>query len=84
MSDTERPLLRVHGLTKIYPGTRGRDEVRAVDDVSFTIASGETLGLVGESGSRTRAQWSRTIGQVPIEVPLSSGHRRHPHQGRYC
>ena len=51
MSDTERPLLRVQGLTKIYPATRGRDEVRAVDDVSFTIASGETLGLVGESGS---------------------------------
>ena len=36
---------------KIYPATRGRDEVRAVDDVSFTIASGETLGLVGESVS---------------------------------
>jgi len=29
---------------------RGRECVRAVDDVSFSIAPGETLGLVGESG----------------------------------
>src|SRR6266704_3136936 len=30
--------------------SRGRAQVQAVDDVSFSIASGETLGLVGESG----------------------------------
>jgi oligopeptide/dipeptide ABC transporter ATP-binding protein len=50
------PLLRVEGLTKHFPVTRGVlgrvvGQVRAVDDVSFTIARGETLGLVGESGS---------------------------------
>ena len=44
-------MVRVERLSKIYPARRGRDEVRAVDDVSFTIASGETLGLVGGSGS---------------------------------
>jgi oligopeptide/dipeptide ABC transporter ATP-binding protein len=49
-------LLRVAGLTKHFPVRGGilfnRTEavLRAVDDVSFTIASGETLGLVGESG----------------------------------
>jgi oligopeptide transport system ATP-binding protein len=49
------PLLAVSGLKKYY-GIRGgllareKFSVRAVDDVSFTIASGETLGLVGESG----------------------------------
>jgi len=49
------PLLEVAHLTKHYPvrgGLFGRttDEVHAVDDVSFAIAEGETLGLVGESG----------------------------------
>ena len=41
----------VDGLTKIFPATRRREEVVAVDDVSFTIARGKTLGLVGGSGS---------------------------------
>src|ERR1700722_18438547 len=49
-----QPLLQVTGLTKHFP-VRGelfakRKTVRAVDDVSFTIAKGETVGIVGESG----------------------------------
>ena len=44
-------MVRVERLSKIYPARRGRDEIRSVDDVSFTIASGETLGLVGGSGA---------------------------------
>ena len=56
------PLLEVRELTKVYPAsesvfsaglrseTRGAQAVRAVDGVSFEIAAGETLGLVGESG----------------------------------
>lgn len=43
------PLLDVRGLSKHF-GT-GPHPVRAVSDVSFSIARGETLGLVGESGS---------------------------------
>ena len=50
-------ILTVSGLKKYYPVTvRGRGLYRekgflkAVDDVSFTIRKGETLGLVGESG----------------------------------
>jgi ABC-type oligopeptide transport system ATPase subunit len=49
------PLLRVENLKVHFPirtGWRGRgDVVKAVDDVSFTVAEGKTLGLVGESGS---------------------------------
>lgn len=48
-------LLEVHNLKVHFPVKRGafrpaRDFVRAVDDVSFSLAPGETLGLVGESG----------------------------------
>src|SRR6202043_2380890 len=46
-----QPLLQVTGLTKHFP-VRGelfakRKTVRAVDDVSFSIAKGETVGIVG-------------------------------------
>src|SRR6478609_6289019 len=48
-------LLEVQNLKVHFPVKRGvlrrtQDFVKAVDDVSFTIAPGETLGLVGESG----------------------------------
>ena len=49
------PVLDVRALRKYYPIHRGllgrlAGQVRAVDDVSFSIARGETLSLVGESG----------------------------------
>ena len=52
---TDRPLLSVRNLKKHYPikeGVLSRQvgAARAVDGVSFDIAQGETLGLVGESG----------------------------------
>jgi len=48
-------LLEIQGLTKFFPIKTGLfrkqvGEIRAVDDVSFHINQGETLGLVGESG----------------------------------
>ena len=42
------PLLTVDGLSISFPGER--DHIRVVDRVSFSIAAGETLALVGESG----------------------------------
>jgi len=49
------PLLQVEGLVKHFPLRRGllgraSTAVRAVDGVSFTLAAGQTLGVVGESG----------------------------------
>ena len=44
----DNALLEVKGLTKFFKSPRGI--VHAVDDVSFTIERGKTLGIVGESG----------------------------------
>ena len=73
-------LLRVEGLKKYFPIRRGiviqREvgNVHAVDDISFDIYRGETLGLVGESGcgksttGRTILQLYRpTAGEVHFE-----------------
>ena len=59
MSTAPEPLLAVDRLRKLYPAGGDllaallpgrRRYVRAVDEVSFAVAAGETLGLVGESG----------------------------------
>ncbi len=52
---TEEILLDVQGLRKYFPITKGIfrrtvGHVKAVEDVSFQVRKGETLGVVGESG----------------------------------
>ena len=54
-SASNTPLLEVRNLRKYFPIQKGFfkktiGNVRAVDDVSFFVEEGETLGLVGESG----------------------------------
>ncbi len=55
MPESVPPVLEVSGLSKHFPVRKGLlrrtvGHVYAVDDVSFSIGTGETLGLVGESG----------------------------------
>ena len=75
---TAAPLVDVDRLTIRFPGGRAGFwgqralQVHAVEDVSLSIAPGETLGLVGESGSG-----KTTLGRAILRrVPVHSGHIR--------
>jgi oligopeptide transport system ATP-binding protein len=65
------PLVQVEHLTKHFPITRGIliqrqvGAVQAVDDVSFVVQHGETLGLVGESGCGKTTAGRTLLGLYP-------------------
>ena len=52
MSENEKYLLKVDHLKQYFPVRQGLKTIplKAVDDISFAVKPGETLGLVGESG----------------------------------
>jgi daunorubicin resistance ABC transporter ATP-binding subunit len=59
--------IRTEGLTKVYKGQRG--EVRAVNDMSLSLAAGEFFGLLGPNG----AGKSTTIGMLTTRVLPTAG-----------
>jgi peptide/nickel transport system ATP-binding protein/oligopeptide transport system ATP-binding protein len=68
------PLLEVRNLKVYFPIRTGilrrhTGDVKAVDDVSFTVEAGTTVGLVGESGSG-----KTTIGRALVKlIPATAG-----------
>lgn len=66
------PLLEVRNLKAYFPVHTGllrrhTDDIRAVDDVSFTVEAGTTVGLVGESGSG-----KSTIGKTILKLQAAT------------
>ncbi|GAB2665981.1 ABC transporter ATP-binding protein [Gordonia jinhuaensis] len=51
VAEDAETVLAVRDLSVVFPGGVGSGSFTAVEEVSFTIARGETFGLVGESGS---------------------------------
>ncbi|TWI66578.1 peptide/nickel transport system ATP-binding protein [Pseudoduganella lurida] len=64
------PFLQVQGIGKVYPGRGwgGRGGVAAVRDISFDIAPGEFVGIIGESGSGKSSLGRLVMG---LETPSS-------------
>ena len=58
-----KPLLEVNNLSISFPGAHG--DVKIVDDVSFTVREGETMGLVGESGCGKSITSMAIMGLLP-------------------
>lgn len=65
------PVLEVEHLHVQIPTERG--VVRAVDDVSFSVAEGEALGLVGESGCGKTSTLKAIVGLLPRSVHITGG-----------
>ena len=65
------PLLEVTNLRVEFPGRRGT--LVALDDVSFSIAPGEILGVVGESGAGKSLTGAAIIGLLEPPGRIASG-----------
>jgi len=65
------PLLRVENLRVELPGRRG--VLTAIDDISFAIAPGEVLGVVGESGAGKSLTGAAIIGLLEPPLRVAGG-----------
>jgi peptide/nickel transport system ATP-binding protein len=67
----QQPLLQVKNLVIEFPNRHGT--LRAIDDISFDIAPGEILGVVGESGAGKSLTGAAIIGLLEPPGRIASG-----------
>jgi peptide/nickel transport system ATP-binding protein len=67
------PLLRVSELQTYYFSFGGARVVKAVDEVSFSLNEGETIGLVGESGCGKTTTCLSVVGLLPSAARIVGG-----------
>jgi peptide/nickel transport system ATP-binding protein len=70
-AETSAPLLRVENLRVELPTRRG--VLTAIDDISFAIAPGEVLGVVGESGAGKSLTGAAIIGLLEPPLRIAGG-----------
>ena len=58
-----KPVLSIEGLTVRLP--LGADRENAVEDISFTVAPGESLGVIGPNGSGSASRSRRFCRSTP-------------------
>src|ERR1700753_334008 len=71
MPATNEPVLSVRDLKVEFPTRRGR--LTAIDGVSFDIAPGEVLGVVGESGAGKSITGTAGIGLIEPPGRIAAG-----------
>jgi peptide/nickel transport system ATP-binding protein len=69
-SGQEAPLLDVNNLGVEFRTRSGT--VHALEDISFSIAKGETVGIVGESGSGKSVMCYAILGILDAATPISA------------
>jgi peptide/nickel transport system permease protein len=66
-----RPLLALEGVSVAFPAAQGA--VTVVDDVTFDVRAGETVGIVGESGCGKTMTAMAILGLLPANGRVSAG-----------
>ena len=67
------PLLEISNLSVLFPSTSDEQAVPAIKNISFSLNQGETLGIIGESGSGKSVTLLSLLGLINVDPGIVSG-----------
>lgn len=67
------PLLEINNLSVLFPSTSKEQVIPAIKDISFSLNQGETLGIIGESGSGKSVTLLSLLGLITVEPGIITG-----------